>query len=537
MACLNKLEPDSILPERRLRELGIELDSVTSRQAGKAAQRLARFFQPASDAAKASSQTAPATSLRAAPPTATGSSPAHARPFIKPLPSNELPSSIAGLRAWIRQGRLSVHESLDIQRRSFEAADIRIHSVVRFCQETVPVNANGSLAGVGLAHKDNIACGEFAPGNGQAEGERPADVPAMAPVIRTLQASGATQMAALAMAERACGATSENHHFPDVVNPLNEAWFVGGSSSGSAAAVAAGFCYGALGTDTAGSVRIPAASCGVLGLKPSRGLLSGEGVLPLAPSLDTVGLIARSAADLHTLYLAAAGKTPATIDQTQTPARIANALDLSTMHPHVAEVLASFLSRQAPAQAWQQTPLEFPREAAAFGETLFYYEAARHHMAGLRASAGSMNTAARQLCAQGLLLPQAWYAHALSERPRLSKAFTDRYFSNADILICPAFSIPVPDRGQVSFASPDFDPAVLLEMYRWMMPANFLDLPALVMPVGADQEGRPVSVQILGRPGTESLILDFARKFEVENCGRMGQPDPDAPPMQTTYVY
>lgn len=537
MAYLNKLGLSSILLERRLHELGVALDPVTSSQACKTVQRLARAFHPAADTAKARSQAAPAISLHTAPPIAATSSSAPGQSFIKPLPSNELPSSIAGLRAWIQQGRLSVHESLDIQRRSFEAADIRIHSVARFCQGTAPANASSPLAGIGLAHKDNIACGEFAPGNGLAERERPANAPPAAPVIRMLQANGATQMATLVMAERACGATSENNHFPDVVNPLNEAWFVGGSSSGSAAAVAAGFCYGALGTDTAGSVRIPAASCGVLGLKPSRGLLSGEGVLPLAPSLDTVGLIARSAADLHTLYLAAAGKAPAAADQAQEPARVANALDPSTMHPRVAEVLESFLSRQAPAQAWQKTLLEFPREATAFGETLFYYEAGLHHKAALQASPGSMNTAARQLCAQGLLLPQAWYAHALSERPRLSKAFTDRYFSNADILICPAFSIPVPDRGQVSFGSPDFDPAALLDMYRWMMPANFLDLPALVMPVGADQEGRPVSVQILGRPGTESLILDFARKFEVESCGRMGQPDPDAPPMQTTYVY
>src|SRR5690606_24021346 len=172
-----------------------------------------------------------------------------------------------------------------------------------------------------------------------------------------------------------------------------------------------------------------------------------------------------------------------------------------------------------------------------FGETLFYYEAALHHKAALQGSAGSMNAVARQLCAQGLLIPQAWYAHALSERSRLTKAFTERYFSNTDLLICPAFSIPVPDRRLVSFDSPDFDPATLLEIYRWMMPANFLDLPALVMPVGAGHEGRPVSVQILGRPGTKSQILASAHRFEVESGGSPGQSDQDAPHMQTTYVH
>src|SRR5690606_35766522 len=108
----------------------------------------------------------------------------------------------------------------------------------------------------------------------------------------------------LAMAEFACGATGENPHLPLPVNPVDALAAVGGSSSGSGVAVASGLCYASLGTDTAGSVRIPAATCGVLGFKPGRGVLPDTGTHPLAPSLDTVGILARSAADAAEVFAA-----------------------------------------------------------------------------------------------------------------------------------------------------------------------------------------------------------------------------------------
>lgn len=426
-------------------------------------------------------------------------------------------------------------EALNIQRGSIRSGDRFIHSVARFCDGTLPRDASAPLAGVGLAHKDNIACGEFAPGNGLPESLRPDAAPPMAPVIARLQASGAEQLATLVMAERACGATAENHHFDPVVNPFDDKLFVGGSSSGSAAAVAAGLCYGALGTDTAGSVRIPAASCGLFGLKPSRGVLAGEGVAPLAPSLDTVGLLARSAADLQALYLAAGANDPSpAIDPTSL--RIANALDLDRMAPAVADTLEKFVGGLSLSQPVRTLPMALPREVSAYGETVFYYEAGRLHRAALASPPATFNTVARLLCAQGLLLPEAWYTRALAERRGLREAFVQRHFGDAEILAIPAFSISVPERRQVSFRDSSFDPTVLLETYRWMMPASFLDLPALVMPVGTDTLGRPVSVQLLARPGAEPALLALALRFEVESRGTQGPSGQHVPRVQNVYT-
>ena len=127
-----------------------------------------------------------------------------------------------------------------------------------------------------LAHKDAFDTGLHAPrlGGPRATGEpRPA-----ASVLRRLAGHGALNLGALAMAEHACGATAENPHAPTLMNPLDSAAAVGGSSSGSAVAVAAGLCPASLGTDTAGSVRMPAATCGLIGLKPTPGRLSAQGV-------------------------------------------------------------------------------------------------------------------------------------------------------------------------------------------------------------------------------------------------------------------
>lgn len=460
------------------------------------------------------------------PKTQTNPPRGQARPF-----SNELPSTITGLRTWLRQGRLSPAEALSLQNLRLTSGDAHIRSVAKFCTWSAPETVVAPLAGIGLAHKDNIANGQFAPGNGLPDNQRAGMVRPTAPILARLNIQGATQLAALAMAERACGATSENHHFPAVVNPLDDTLFVGGSSSGSAAAVAAGFCYGSLGTDTAGSVRIPAASCGLLGFKPSRGVLSGEGVTPLAPSLDTVGLLTRTASDLLALFQAAGPRITGPLPEAGS-LRVANGLNFQRMAPSVADVLERFVARLSGMLKLHPQPFLLPKEVSLFGETLFYYEAGRLHRAALQADPASMNVVARQICAQGLMLPTDWHARAQHDRGPLCDAFIQHHFSDADLLLIPAFTTSVPEHQHVTFGSSKFDPAALLEVFRWMMPANFLDLPALVMPVGTDTQGRPVSIQILGRPGSELALLALATQFEVESSDTRGLFSLGAPHMQ-----
>ena len=128
--------------------------------------------------------------------------------------------------------------------------------------------------------------------------------------VEKLNSSGAVMLGKLNMHEIALGVTNENPHYGDCLNPWNENHISGGSSGGSAAALAAGLCFGALGTDTGGSIRIPSALCGVVGLKPTRGRISVRGVIPLSWSLDHVGPMARRVQDVAILYKAIAGYDP-----------------------------------------------------------------------------------------------------------------------------------------------------------------------------------------------------------------------------------
>jgi len=531
---------------RLLNSNGIHVDASTAATVKASLSRLGKIHSPANESSPEASPRRHQIRQRPVPEQLRGETPTPHIAECVALPRMTLPDSISGLRSWIEARRISVRESLDLQASRIKEADALIHSVSRHLSWRLPSDEKSTLAGVGLAHKDNIACGDLPPGNGLPTPVGVARIPCppTAAIVSSLNAHGATSLATLVMAERACGATSENHHFPPVVNPLDPTLFVGGSSSGSAAAVAAGFCYGATGTDTAGSVRIPAASCGVLGFKPSRGILADQGVVPLAPSLDTVGLLARSAADLCLLYQAAttSGRRATTLGQplsavpAQTSWRLGNCLPLGHMDTSVADTLERFISMVAQGGAAPHSQqLALPKEVNAFGETLFYYEAARQHEADLRDAATSMNTVARQLCTQGMVIPDTWYANALQKRRALQHAFIEQHLSTSDLLLLPAFTISVPERRHVTFSDPDFDTAKLLQVFRWMMPANYLDLPALVIPVGNDRSGRPVSVQLIGRPGSEQQLLAFALWVENLSGNPLGLFGLGAPHMQTIY--
>ena len=168
----------------------------------------------------------------------------------------------------------------------------------------------GALAGWTIGLKDNIAVAGFAPTAGMAH--RAQDMAAAdAHAVRALRAAGATLIPGLNMDEAALGGLTDNPHFGRTDNPRAPGHSAGGSSGGSAAPVASGVVRAALGTDTLGSVRIPASYCGIYGLRPTSGLLGRSGIVPLAPSLDAVGPMAACAADLWPVFRALAGTDPA----------------------------------------------------------------------------------------------------------------------------------------------------------------------------------------------------------------------------------
>lgn len=436
----------------------------------------------------------------------------------------DLPPTLVRLQAAIRDRRVGAGEALAAQAARLPRLAAATHCVA----EPLPVAgdgmAAGPLAGVALAHKDIFLLQGRVPGCGVDRGHADASSRA-ATVIDHLTQAGAAQLATLMMAPHACGATAENPCFSErLVNPLAATAAVGGSSGGSAVAVAAGLCYGSLGTDTSGSVRIPAATCGVLGLKPTAGLLSLAGVMPLAPSLDTVGLMARTVDDLAALWhtLAPPAESDGRADVAE-KLRIGARLHLKELADEVACALVDFAesagARTVAGGAIAEGIAEHG-ELTRLAHTLLHVEAARTH--GRRLQRRQLPALAAAVALPGLAVPGDWYAAALASRPHRARAFAARYFGDCDVLLLPALPDAVPEWDLVDTRSPAFQSGKLLRLHRFMGFVNYLGFPALVCPVATDARGLPICVQALARPFHERALLRFAREAARQQFGDDG---------------
>lgn len=437
-----------------------------------------------------------------------------------PLTPAGLPCSVEGLRAALHQGELTIGEALARQQQALrQDAWHCVVDVPELARAMVPA-ASLPLAGVGLAHKDIFMFGAHMPACGV--GAPPAGwVPTgESTVLARLAAAGSLPLAWLDMAPYACGATAENERAPVMRNPLDDAAAVGGSSSGSAVAVAAGLCYGSLGTDTAGSVRMPAATCGLVGLKTTAGLLPDQGVVPLAPSLDTVGVLARCSADTLEIFAATLTDDQARdlrerhAADCQGPLRVAACFTHANADirssPEVAQALDAFAAEMAAAP---RIAIGSQRELQRLADIVLHAEAATTHHTALRGSL-PLPRAVRHMALNGAALPPEWYAQALQQRSAHQDAFIRHVLGEADILLTPALPAGVPDVRAVTSTSPDFQPRQLLAMFSWMSFVNYLGLPAVVVPIARDSRGHPICVQAIARPAMEGTLLAFVSRIE-----------------------
>jgi len=365
-------------------------------------------------------------------------------------------------------------------------------------------SAEGLLRGMALAHKDIFDLPGRAPGLGLHRG-RPDPSRQRAAALERLVQAGASHWAALAMAPLACGATGQNPHFARVTHPHDAECAVGGSSSGSAVAVAAGLTDFSLGTDTAGSVRIPAATCGVLGLKTTHGVIDTTGCAPLAPSLDSIGVLARRTEDARLAMRVLAPDLP--VVQHQGPWRMKAWLPESALDAQV----------HAQAQAWLTAhPVEAidlsdtHRTLSIYAQRVLCYEAGQTHRAALLA--GEADAAVQGLGWTGLSMPEAWYRESIAVRGTLLADWVTQVFDNAQVLVLPSLPHGVPDWQVVQVGDPRFDARALLAMHHFMGFVNYLGLPALNLPIGQDARQRPVCVQLVARPYAEHLLLDIAAR-------------------------
>ncbi|SAK89877.1 amidase [Caballeronia catudaia] len=367
----------------------------------------------------------------------------------------------------------------------------------------------GPLAGVPFAAKSLFDIeGRVTVAGSRARLDAPAAL-RDADAVASLQNAGAVLVGTTHMDELACGATGENPHFGDVRNPHDAERMTGGSSGGSAAAVAAGCVSLALGSDTNGSIRAPAALCGVWSIKPTFGRLCKRGVLAYADSLDCIGGFAPGVDDLTALYAVLAGDAA---EQRLRALRVA--------------VLGGFFetwaSREARDAVMQTASVLGPHETIVMPEDemqlargaatiISNVEVAAAHAKLLDAPAEDVSPRLRTRLLAGALTPAAWYARALRYQTRF-RARMSRLFGDFDILLAPCtpFSAPRFSDTTIVIGSHALEPAKHLGLLT--QPISFAGLPVVTAPVIGD--GRmPLGVQLIGAPFDEAACLAAARRI------------------------
>jgi aspartyl-tRNA(Asn)/glutamyl-tRNA(Gln) amidotransferase subunit A len=408
--------------------------------------------------------------------------------------------------------------------------DDALRAAERADRERKQGKARGALHGVPLAHKDLfyrkgkvVACGskirrDFVP-----------DVTAT--VLERLDASGAIDIGSLHMAEFAFSPSGYNEHYGHCRNPWNPAHVPGGSSSGSAAAVAARIVFGSLGTDTGGSLRHPAAMCGVTGLKPTVTRVSRAGVMPLSHSLDCVGPIARTARDCARLLQIIAGADAA--DPTasaQAVARYEVALDGNSrglkigvprsyyygpvapeIKARLDESLAVFRSLGARISEVQVPDIELINTLM---HVLMAVEAATIHRKWLATRRDDYADQVRSRIEPGLFYPATRYLEALSMRAAIAAEFVATALAGVDLLHLPAIPVPVPTIDETTRGAPADVARVIGVLGHATRGINYLGLPSISVPAGFDGKGLPVGFQLVGRPFSEAVLLRAADAYQ-----------------------
>ncbi|WP_082395435.1 AtzE family amidohydrolase [Sphingopyxis macrogoltabida] len=406
-----------------------------------------------------------------------------------------------------------------------EALNPRINAVTRTLRdralrEAAAVDARlaaredpGPLAGVPYGVKDlfDVAGLATTAGAGRLAEAEPAGEDSAA--IARLSAAGAVLVATLNMDEFAYGFVTDNARWGQTRNPHDPSRFAGGSSGGSAAAVAAGLVPFALGSDTNGSIRIPASLCGIYGNKPTHGSLPMAGVYPFVHTLDDIGAFARSAADLGAVDAVLRGGA-------RTPGRplgrpaLLDGWFQADLAPGMTAALAA-LSAGLGGLPMVELPGVARARSAAFLITA--YEGGTLHLAALAEDALSYDPATRDRLLAGAALPEELYRDALAFRTVFGAAI-QAAFRNHDVLIAPATYGPAPRIADpfITIAGKPQPARANLGLYT--QPISFLGLPVVTAPLAVD--GLPMGVQLIASKGRDAELLAYAAMLEAQGLTR-----------------
>jgi aspartyl-tRNA(Asn)/glutamyl-tRNA(Gln) amidotransferase subunit A len=321
-----------------------------------------------------------------------------------------------------------------------------------------------------------------------------------AAAVRALEAAGYGNVGKTNLHEFAYGTTSENPHFGVVPNPLAPGRIAGGSSGGNAAALVLGAADVALGTDSGGSVRIPAACCGIVGFKPTFGLVSLEGGFPLAPSFDHAGPMALDVATCEgALAVLVPGYQPAAAELEE--------LEVAVVWTDGAEPLVRQRVEEAAAFFPRRRALELA-EPEGVGR-LFRYEVAGVHRELISENADLYGEDVRIKVEQSLEVTDAEADRATRIREEYRERIEDA-LDGIDLVLSPTLPCVAPRTGRDEIGDLEIRDLLISRTF----PFNTLGWPALALPCGAAEDGLPASVQLAGRPGTDALVLAAGKLLE-----------------------
>src|ERR1700731_464169 len=454
-------------------------------------------------------------------------------------------ATIAEIARLFRTGKLSPVELTELMLARIERFNTKLNAYITVTDEAARKQAKsteaelgvqgkrktrtdrGLLHGIPISLKDNICTGGIRT-TGGSKILRDYFPERDAPVVSRLKLAGAVLLGKANMHEFAYGVTSNNPHYGPVRNPWDTARIPGGSSGGSAAAVAAGLCYGSIGTDAGGSIRIPASLCGVTGLKPSWGRISCEGIIPLSPAFDCAGPLGRTVGDVATVMgvlYSRAGREPNMVRPSTLRAGarkfclgIPGQLFFDALSPEVRNAFYSALGdlcRAAMTSKDVSIPLLDETEDA--GNRIAWTEAALYHQQQgyFPARSADYGDDVRSRLEMGCKVPAVDYLRALE----IQKQFFQQLHlalgeADVDAIVFPSTAIEAPLLNQetIRIGPPACQTRALL--LRHNRPANLAGVPAVSVPCGFTRSGLPIGLQIMAGVSSEPVLLRIARIFE-----------------------
>jgi aspartyl-tRNA(Asn)/glutamyl-tRNA(Gln) amidotransferase subunit A len=372
----------------------------------------------------------------------------------------------------------------------------------------------GPLHGVPMAHKDMYyRRGVVSTCGSKILRDTPAK--ATAKVLEYLDAAGAIQFGVLNMAEFAMGPTGHNWHFGHCRNPWNPERITGGSSSGSGASVAARANFAALGSDTGGSIRLPSAFCGLAGIRPTHGRVSVENILPLCPSLDTVGPLARTTEDVARILEVIAPGFTLDLQRPIKGLRIGRAFR-EDCDPEIAAAMDASLEvyRRLGASV---VDIELP-EFASLSEKAAVLHAAESdpfHDEWFRTRPQDYSAQVRDRLEKSRNVLARDYLKAVQARGPAIAAFCKAVFSKVDLLHGPVVGFQTPTIAETDISTGDAASQMLGRFVRLTRPISYLGLPVTCTNAGFTRAGMPIGLQLIAPPWDEATALRAAHAFEL----------------------